>query len=419
MVEGYVAEVFRVTKFCRNCMSEKLDPVIDFGDVPQTWYSNNQLEPGLNLPLGLIVCLSCGMVQATATVNTDVLYGKHYWYQSGLNGTMREHLQELAHEAEFNVQPVAGDIVLDIGANDATLLEAYRTPDLERLGFEPSTNIAQMVAERRSPAHLFWETFNPRVFHHYTKHRDAKIITAIAMFYDVDEPNEFLQGIAEILANDGVFILQMNDLYSMLKHSTFDIICHEHVAYYTVSLLSSMLAKVGLEIFKVRRYSLNGGSMRYLIRHKSDEIVDFSVAEEVEKEENFFEQGAIGHFAAVVLNKAIGIREAVEQELNVGGKVYLYGASTRGNTILAATQLTSKEICGAAEIHPEKIGKFMVGTGIVIVTEEAARRDATAFLVLPYSYIDEIVVREEAFLGSGGKLIVPLPEVRVIDDSTT
>ena len=245
----------------------------------------------------------------------------------------------------------------------------------------------------------------------------AKLVSAIAMLYDVENPQAFVNDAAKILAPDGVFLLQMNDLHAMVSRNTYDIIGHEHITYWSFKPLMRALTWAGLEIYRFSYNDLNGGSLRAYIGYEGTSSVRPDVRlkatleerelapEKPEKLEMFFDG---------IRQNSAKIRGFVEAAVADGQRVYVYGASTRGNTILQAAGLDGKLISGAAEIHPDKIGKVIAGLNIPIVSEAEARRMAGVFLVLPYSYRKEFVLREQEFLLRGGRLAFPLPKFEVV-----
>jgi NDP-4-keto-2,6-dideoxyhexose 3-C-methyltransferase len=412
---------------CRSCGLKKLVPILSLGEQYVINFLDSNENSGIKAPLELVLCDinsgGCGLLQLRHTVPLDLMY-RQYWYKSGVNQTMRNALADVVDKAEKLIKLKAGDIVLDIGSNDSTLLRSYKTKGLILVGFEPATNL--MDEARVGVTKVINDFFNYEAFKKEFGDKKAKIITAIAMFYDLDDPNKFVSDIVKCLDKDGVFIIQQNYLVSMLKQNAFDNISHEHLEYYSMRALKNLLNRHNLEIFDVELNDINGGSFRTYIRHKGcKSIKPFKLAKErlkkVEDEEiklGLHNRKVYDDFAKRIEKIKDKIYNFIKKEVEKGKKVYVYGASTRGNTLLQYCGIDNKLIKAAAERNPAKWGKKTVGTWIPIISEEQARKEKPDyFLVLPWAFIKEFVEREKEFLESGGKFIVPLPEPRIISSN--
>jgi NDP-4-keto-2,6-dideoxyhexose 3-C-methyltransferase len=396
---------------CKLCESANFKEILNLGDC----YLTNYVDPNCtaNAPMSPLIleqCQECNLVQLKHVVPASMLYGGQYWYRSGMNKTMREHLTALAETLHEESGLYPGDVVVDIGCNDGTFLRNF-PESVFTVGFEPSENVAKLA----SASTVFLSMFDPEAYWGQYSVK-AQLVTAIAMFYDVEDPVEFCRGVKNILADNGTFVIQMNDLFSMVANNTFDIVCHEHLYYYPLGRLVSMLKGVGLEIYRVEHNDLNGGSLRAFMGHEGMNEIEASVQAQMETEGTALSDRVLENFTYQTGVSSMGLWEFVQNEILDGGKVYVYGASTRGNTILAAANLDNQFIAGAAEIHPDKIGLVTAGTRIPIVSEEEARANASAMIVLPYSYRAEFIEREREFIEKGGKLVFPLPEFEVVTD---
>jgi len=222
-------------------------------------------------PLELVRCKNeaCGLVQLRHTVNRDLLY-REYWYQSGINQSMRDALMDVAVSATQAVKLNAGDIVVDIGSNDGTLIRHFHTlkGDLRIIGFEPAKNLA--LSPQDGAREIINDYFNYKDFALRFPNEKAKVVTSIAMFYDLDNPNVFVRDVKRVLANDGIWVIQMNCLERMLDQNAFDVISHEHLEYYSVSVLDYLVGKHGFEVDHVEFNEVNGGSMRAYVRLRKD-----------------------------------------------------------------------------------------------------------------------------------------------------
>jgi SAM-dependent methyltransferase len=305
--------------------------------------------------------------------------------------------------------------VLDIGCNDGTLLRSYLIKGLFLVGFEPAENLVQEA--RNGTNWIFNDFFNAETFKRKFGQRKAKIVTSIAMFYDLEDPNRFGADVEKILAPDGVWAVQQNYLATMLQRNGFDNIGHEHLEYYTLGTMQELLKRHGLEVFDVETNDVNGGSFRTLICHKGSHPILSTVAKMAEHEDRLGlgDHATYEKFAENIRNIRSDVRDLIVNEVGRGKIVYVYGASNRGNTILQYFELDHSLIKKAADANPEKWGRKTVGTLIPIVSKEEARKDRPDyFLILPHHFLEEIIRDEKQYLELGGKFIVPLPEFRVV-----
>lgn len=417
----------RIITSCRICGNEKLIPILSLGEQYVVNFFESDKEQAFKVPLELLLCdprqNGCGLLQLKHTTPADYLYGEHYWYRSGVNQTMQDELADITAKIEKIVRLKAGDFVLDIGCNDGTLLRSYRTSGLKLIGMDPAVNLVPLAKEGTTK--IINDFFNRSAFVRELGDVKAKVITAIAMFYDLDDPNSFVAEFAECLDPEGIGIVQQNYLVGMLEQTAFDNICHEHLEYYSLMAMENLLRRHNLEIFDVEERAINGGSFRTYIRHKGAAISSPGGQERVEamraKEAKLglADRKIYEEFASRVERIADQLYSFVKQETARGKTVYVYGASTRGNTTLQFCHLDHNLIKAAAERNPDKWGKKTAGTLIPIVSEEEARRaKPDYFLILPWHFLDEFKKREAEFLKSGGKFIVPLPEFRIIDGNS-
>lgn len=242
--------------------------------------------------------------------------------------------------------------------------------------------------------------------------KKAKVVSTISCFYDMDDPNRFVSDTAKALADDGIWVIQQNYLVSMMNNKAYDNICHEHIEYYSLTSLEKLLNRHGLEVVDVEENSINGGSFRTYVKHM-DNVKKMRYKERKIKLDN---EWTYYLFALQVKHVRHELVTFISKVVSEGKKVYLLGASTRGNTLLQYCGLDNKLIGKCIERNTEKIGKVIASTGIPIVSEEEGRADKPDYmLVLPYFFSDQIIEREREYLKSGGKLIFPLPNVKVVN----
>jgi hypothetical protein len=396
--------------------------VLSLGIQYVTDFPDTAGDVGLKAPLELVLCDKksggCGLLQLSHTTKRDLLY-REYWYKSGINLTMRKALSEIVERAESLVSLGRGDIVVDIGANDGTLLRAYTRPGLKLVGFEPAKNLLPEACVDTTK--IIDDFFSFDGFAQHFSAAKSKVITSIAMFYDLDEPNAFVADVAKLLSEDGLWIIQMNYLPLMLELNAFDNISHEHLEYYSLSSLESLLWRHNLEVFDIELNEVNGGSIRAYVRHINTGTRHVGESEvlkslrEVERKMRLDDRRTYEEFATRINRLKSDVINFVTQERSKGKKIYVYGASTRGNVVLQYFGLDNRLIEAAAERNPRKWGKRTVGTNIPIISEEEARsRNPDYFLILPWQFLPEFLVRERRYLESGGKFVLALPRFKLI-----
>ena len=394
---------YQTVNHCRVCFSETYR-YFDMGTIAMSDFLPVDEDP-VRAPLLLRKCNKCGLVQLGHTVKRDLLY-REYWYRSGVNEQMVDDLRDVVLCARDFVDVEPGDVVVDIGSNDGTLLSHW-SPDLHRIGFEPAENLAEYVDHG---IEMVWDFFSAGK---YPVKQKARVITAIAMFYDLDRPTEFLRECAQILAHDGVIVIQQNYLLTMLFGSDYGNVCHEHLAYHSLASMRYACASAGLAIVGCDLNDVNGGSFRLYIKHAEHgegPRIPFRVAAEA-KALSRVEPIFPGRCAA----QAESLRAIVRGVTDAGGVVDVYGASTKGNTILQYAGIDSDLIRCAADRNPEKFGRVMVGSRIPVVSEAASKATPPDYyLVLPWAFLKHFIEREKEWLSNGGKFIVPLPEAKIL-----
>ena len=382
-------------------------------------YQYNKVE------LKLCLAPKSGLVQLAHTTPSDVMYRK-YWYKSGTNQTMTKELEEIATLAQKYAHLKKGDVFIDIGCNDGTLLK-FLDKNLIRIGFDP--NNFKKESEKYANV-IINDYFNYKAYAktRYGK-KKAKIITSIAMFYDLDNPNAFVSDIYKILDKDGLWIIQMSYLPLMLKQLAFDNICHEHIEYYSLTSLKYLLDRHKMRIADCQINDVNGGSFRVFITKKEADPTKFATAPhrdvanyrvdsilKYEKNLGLNNLKIYNNFFKKIEKLKRATTAFIKKEKKDGKKIWGYGASTKGNTLLQWFGLDNTLIDGIAERSPAKYGLRTVSTNIPIYSEEHMRRQKPDYLlVLPWHFISEFKEREKEFLERGGKFIVPCPRFEIIE----
>jgi|SRR3989344_4587739 len=399
---------------CRVCQSENLIDILSLGNQYLSDFVSDDSKPA-KYPLDLIVCEKCFLLQLRHNAPQTSLYSERYGYKSGMNQTMRDELKQIVEKA-LKVLPYIGKklTVVDIGANDGTLLNYY-PKSLFRIGVEPVLKFADECGKHANI--VIADFFNLTSYKKKVGNRRVDIITAISCFYDMEEPNKFLHDVARILKTNGVFIIQQNYLMSMLQQNAFDNIVHEHLEYYSLLSLENLLRRHDMEVFDVEFSDVNGGSFRTYISFNGKRNVRASVRYLRRKEEkiNLMNIANYTAFAKRVENnktKLVLLLKKLKKEKKV---TYIYGASTRGNTLLQYFGIDKTFIKAAVERNPEKWGKKIASVGIPIISEEQARKDRPDYmLVLPWFFKKEFIKREQAYLKNGGHFIFPLPKLTIV-----
>jgi 2-polyprenyl-3-methyl-5-hydroxy-6-metoxy-1,4-benzoquinol methylase len=413
-------------KTCRICGCSAFSPVVSLGDQHISGaFADPKGKPPVQrrVPLELVRCdpaldeRACGLVQLRHTVPPKVLY-QSYWYESGINQTMRDNLAGIAQMAEANVALRAGDLVLDIGCNDGTLLKAYRTEGLRRLGIDPS-NVA--LQARAAGLEVVNDFFSAAAVRQAVPEQKPKVITSIAMFYDLEHPNQFVADIQALLHDQGLWVLELSYLPTMLAMNSFDTICHEHLEYYSLAALERLLAEHQLQVVDVALNDINGGSFRICVGHAGKIVPAPEAYARVQALRlSEFELGLDTDVPYAAFRNNIKqirkdllafLRKAKSQKKVVHG----YGASTKGNTTLQYCGVTADLVSAIADRNQRKWGSTTIGTGIPILSEDDSRKQKPDYyLVLPWHFIEEFKQREKAFLARGGRFVLPMPEVHLV-----
>lgn len=396
---------------CRVCGSRDLQPLLDLGDAHLSGFPAPGEPDTPVAPLEMVRCGECNLVQLRHTANPDLLY-RTYYYRSGVNQTMRDALRDITASIEERHPLQAGDIVIDTGSNDNTLLRSYATSGLRRIGFEPSRNIGGEAA--KDP--------NVEVINDYFAARPellgkVSVVTSIAMFYDLDNPHVFIDDVAAVLRPDGLWVIQLAYLPSVLDRNGFDGICHEHLMYYSLASLEHLLKPHGFEVVDVQLVDLNEGSIRLYVRRAGLEATSARLVEAREREKALALDTPAPYeaFAARVADIKRQTLTLLEKAAAEGKVVHGYGASTKGNTLLQYFGVDRRLVSAIWERQPQKVGLETVKTRIPIISEEEGRKIGPDYLLLlPWHFADEFLARERAYREGGGQMIIPLPQFRVV-----
>ncbi|MGA8029938.1 MAG: class I SAM-dependent methyltransferase [Bryobacteraceae bacterium] len=405
---------------CRVCGNTRLDPILNLGMQALTGVFPRPDETVEEGPLELVKCHekgeSCGLVQLLHSFDPEQMYGDNYGYRSGLNQSMVSHLRGLASVAKSAVALAPGDVILDIGSNDSTLLQAMYEPGVMAAGMDPTG--AKFKSFYPPHIQLVPEFFSAATFFNEVGPKRPKIISSIAMFYDLEAPLQFMMQIREVLADDGVWIFEQSYLPTMIDKNSYDTVCHEHLEYYRLKQIVWMAKRAGLEILDVDLNDANGGSFRILAGHEGaarhSRSGDISAMLREEEARGFGEGEVYAAFRDRVLRHRDDLRGLLDKVKREGKVVVGCGASTKGNVVLQFCELGPQDLSCIAEVNPEKFGRVTPGTLIPIVPEEQALAlQPDAILVLPWHFRKDFISRSQNYLAGSRSFIFPLPAIEV------
>ena len=392
---------------CLLCKNKKIKKVFSLGNLfVSNFVNKNQINKGIKSPLTLMYCSNCTLLQLSHIAPQEIMYKRFYWYRSGVTKIMRKALKDIYYSSLKYIKLKKNDVVLDIGANDGTLLK-YFGKNIKTIGCEPANNLISKLKKNCDfVLNDFWSYKKLNKLVNKNKLNKPKIITAIGMFYDLEDPNKFIRDSVLALDDKGIFVAQLMCLKSMIEKNDIGNICHEHIEFYSLKSLKYLFENNGLEIFKIEENDINGGSYRIFCRKFNKGSIPLPKENVLTSVKKFVKR--------TNRNKQITMN-FIKKQIKKEKKIFLYGASTKGNTILQYYKLNNKIIPFAAERSPEKWKKYTVGTGIKIISEKEARKlKPDYFFVTPWGFIKEFIKREHSWLKKGGKFIVPFPKFKLI-----
>ena len=404
---------------CRLCGNPELTTVLSLGRqyLATSFVKKNHGNPlaKAKFPLTLVLCdprrnpKACGLVQLRETVRRDLLY-REYFYRSHTNPMMRDALQEIVGEATERVELAPGDAVLDVGCNDGTLLSFY-PETVRRFGVDPAANISE---RRVDPSiAIAVDYFSADTCSAMSGGSRFKIVTSIAMFYDLDDPHAFVEDVKKVLAEDGVWCLQLSYLRDLIEQCNFYDICHEHLLYYSLETLQRLFEMHGLTIVDASTNLVNGGSIRLFVKHQAPGVeAGPSVAALLESEREWRLADPVTYevFSTKIDALKKNILGFIKEERRHGRMVTGLGASTKGNVLLQYFGITKEDLPFITDRNPEKVGLRTLGTDIEVVSEEyACKMKPSTQLVLIWFFKEEVLRRERQYMAEGGKLLFPMP----------
>ena len=393
---------------CRLCSNKKLSPIYKFGKFfVSNFVSKNNINKGIKAPLNLVHCRNCDLLQLSHSAPQEIMYKNFYWYRSSVTKLMRSALKEIFVASQKYVKLDSSDLVLDIGANDGTLLKYFKEKKIQTIGCEPAKNLSKQLNKNCDyMLNDFWSyEALKKLFKKKNIYKKPKLITAIGMFYDLEDPGKFISDAAKCLDDKGIFIAQLMCLNSMIEKNDLGNICHEHLEFYSYKSLKYLFENNGFKIFKIEENNINGGSYRIFCKKNIKKSIAYKEKTTLSQINKFFSR--------VEKNKKKTVN-FIKKEVKKGKKIFLYGASTKGNVLLQYYKINNKIINYAAERNKNKYNLFTPGTKIKIVSEKYSRfLKPDYYLVLPWHFKNEILKREKKIRAKGTKFIFPLPNLKV------
>lgn len=410
---------------CRLCHSFALTKVIDLGNqyLQNVFVKPGKIAPSMRkIPMILLRCNpmrdenACGLLQLAYTIPSEILYST-YWYRSGTNQTMRLHLKNIADKAQ---EMIAGKNlkVLDIGCNDGTLLSYYHN-DCIKVGIDPSN----AVKDIKENILIIQDLFPSVELEKKITGSKFDIITSIAMFYDTENPLTFAERVKKILSPQGLWIFELFYLPDMLTTGAYDTICHEHLSYYSLSVIEYFLKKTGMKLINISLNKINGGSLCCFVTHsdnfkfkKYEDKENLQYLRQKEFDSALDTDQPYLEFQNRILKHKEKLSSMLRDLKRKGKKIHVYGASTKGNTLLQFCNLDNTIIDYAADRNPQKFGAYTLGTNIPIISEEKSRAmKPDYYLVLPWSFKDEFLQREKKLLEQGTRMIFSFPNIEITE----
>jgi len=404
---------------CRACGNPRLEPLVDLGEQALTGVFPRRVDQRVaSGPLALVKCHgadACGLVQLFDSYSAGEMYGDNYGYRSGLNASMVAHLRGKVARILSRVAVPPGSLVLDIGSNDGTTLSAYPDGAFDRLGIDPTA--AKFRRYYPPDVTVVCDLFSERVFRGAVGDRQAAVVTSFAMFYDLEDPVEFMREVGRVLADDGVWVFEQSYLPLMVERNAYDTICHEHIEYYAMAQIAWMARQVGFKVIDIERNDINGGSFSIAVARAASphaETPDLARLIAEERAAGYDGLEVYAAFARRVADSRAQLRSFLAEARAAGKTVGALGASTKGNVILQYCGVTADDVVAVGEVNEEKFGGFTPGTLIPIIPEaELIARGLDYLIVLPWHF-RETFLRKRDRLPAGTKLVFPLPALEVI-----
>ncbi len=409
---------YTAIKNCRICGNAGLVKLVDLGEQTLTGVFPKNVNAEITRgPLHLVKCHGqkecCGLLQMAHTYDLSEMYGLNYGYRSGLNASMVKHLKQKVDRIRSLVSLDKGDVVVDIGSNDCTTLKFYNDLGVNAVGIDPTG----VKFKSFYPDHikLIPDFFTSSLYKKLYGSKKAKVVTSFSMFYDLEAPLKFAQEVAEILADDGIWVFEQSYMPTMLKMNSYDTACHEHLEYYGLKQIKWITDRSDLKIIDVEFNEVNGGSFSVTATKTSNPRAEASVVKDILAQEEALGLDTVEPYAAFQKRAEESKRELLtflKDAKAKNKKVAALGASTKGNVLLQYCDITSDLVFAVGEVNEEKFNCYTPGTLLPIVPEDLLLKEKPDYLlVLPWHF-------RNFFEGNAKfkdtKLVFPLPTLAII-----
>ena len=407
---------FQIINKCRSCSSKKLTKIFNLGH--QSFggiFPSSRKQNVPTGPLQIIKCKKCDLFQLRHNFNREKMFGKNYGYESGINISMKKHLKNVVRHSLNVISLKKNDAVVDIGSNDATLLNFFKNKKQKLYGIDPTIN-KKFKKYYNKNIHCISSLFDTITVESLKKKiKKAKIVFSIAMFYDLPNPIKFAQNIKKIIGNDGIWVSEQSYCPFMLKNNSFDTICHEHLEYYTIKSIKYIFKKVGLKIIDIKFNDVNGGSFRIIVSSVNSKLKEFRKLNFYEKREKILlRKYSFGKFIKKIRTIKRNLNYLLRKISSQNKTVYGYGASTKGNVLLQHFNITNKYLPYISEVNKFKFNRYTPLTKIKILDHnKICKKLPDFFLVLPWHFKNNILKKDIHILKKGVKYIFPLPNIRI------
>lgn len=402
---------------CRICGNAHLERVLDLGvQMLSGVFPSKKGEKVTAGPLCLVKCMGnkdvCGLLQLEHSYDLGEMYGENYGYRSGLNASMVAHLHNKVKKVLEQVELHNGDLIIDIGSNDSTTLQAYPSSGLTLVGIDPTG----VKFHNYYPQHiqLIPDFFSAAIVKERFPKQQAKVVTSFSMFYDLEDPMSFMEQVYDVLADDGVWVFEQSYMPTMLEMNAYDTVCHEHLEFYALHQIKWMTDRAGFRIVDVEFNDVNGGSFSVMVAKSHGQSTLAPSIQKILEQERALKLDSLAPYKAFAERTAQSKSEllAFIKAAHAEGKtVAALGASTKGNVLLQYCGLTEKEIFSVGEVNADKFGCFMPGTWIPIVPEdELLAINPDYLIVLPWHF-RKFFLDNKKF--SNLNLVFPLPQIEI------
>ena len=401
---------------CRSCGSSSLIKCLNLGNQYLTGiFPKNQNEKVSKGNLSLVFCKNCSLLQSEQNFDRYEMYGSNYGYMSSLNSSMIDHLKNKSQKIKKISKLSKSDLIIDIGSNDGTFL-SYFVDHCQTLGIDPTISKFKKMYNKK--INIIDDFFSGEILKKNSI-RKAKVITSISMFYDLEDPVTFANEVNEALDKDGIWHFEQSYMPSMIKNTSYDTICHEHLEYYSLKSIMYILSKSNFKIVDIELNDINGGSFALTVAKKKSKkfeesfLVDWLLNKEDSYKFNKIE--TLFDFKNKVFKHKKLLSELILNLIDMKKKVLGYGASTKGNVILQFCEIDNKLINYIVDVNPFKKNRITPGTNIKIISEnDFLRKKVDYLLVLPWHFKNHILKKEKKFINNNGKFIFPLPDIEII-----